>query len=125
MKTEFRKLCENIKMNFTLVDNPKNALDWAKFKNSYKVVLKYKKRQITIMFYQGNYNDPEVSDIINCLLSEAYASDVSFEEWIWEFGYENNKESKFIYDSCLKNSKKIHSLLGNEFDLFIKLKNLS
>lgn len=77
----------------------KNLNDWQKTANGYSVTLKFQGRQTTVDFWMGSAhtNDPTAYDVLYCVLSDASASDMSFEDFCGEFGYDlDSRESERI-----------------------------
>ena len=55
----------------------------------------------------GIKDTPTYNDVLSCLLSDANAADLTYTEFCSEFGYETNKESRHIYNTCQRNAEKL------------------
>ena len=93
--------------------------------NPWDVTLRYQRRQMTVPFYTGSAltEDPTAYDVLYCLLSDAdvenYGSD--FESWASDLGYDpDSRKAEKIYNQCVAQTKKLHKLLGDDFDLFFE-----
>jgi len=99
----------------------KNLDDWQQSATGYSVTLKYQGRRMTADFFQGSAHtkEPTSYDVLYCVLSDASASDMSFEDFCSEFGYDSNlRESKKLYNACKKLGAKVRKLLGDDFETF-------
>jgi hypothetical protein len=94
--------------------------EWGQKMDLWKVVLKYKGKRFTVPFYMGigyDGREPELGNVLDSLFRDTQVSDYNFDDFVKEFGYENdNKLGKEGYASCLKNTKGLKRLFGNEFD---------
>lgn len=96
------------------------------FPNSdgWTVTLKCQRRQMTVPFYtgMGSTNDPDAEMVLECLLSDASVEyNRSFEDWAGDLGYDtDSRKAEKIYKACLKIAKKLHALLGDDFDTFME-----
>lgn len=68
--------------------------------------------------YQCNtrYTEPKLNDIMDCLLSDyyAYLNARDVQDFMNEFGYEDEKQAKRIYEACGKQKEKLDDLFGGE-----------
>lgn len=108
--------------------------------NHYKVTIKrryklngnhldtrYGFKQMTIPFSQGMAftESPKLADVLNCLISDTYADDESFESFCAEFGYdEDSRKAEAIYKACKNHTKKLKNLLGSSYSDLIKCERL-
>ena len=53
----------------------------------------------------------KLDDILCCLVNDAQASTMSFDQWCSEFGYDNDSRKAFAtYEACQKNGDKLRNL---------------
>ena len=90
--------------------------------DAYKVTLQYKRRKLTVPFYQGlACKDPTAASVIYCLISDALSVEAadSFEDWADSLGYDkDSRKAEKTYKACVKNQQKIRRFLGTDFDMF-------
>lgn len=94
---------------------------WQQQAHGYTVTLRYQGRQMTTDFWLGPAisGEPEVENVIDCLLSDAMGSDQSFEEFCAEFGYDtDSRKAEATYKACKKSGEKLRRLLGDDFETF-------
>lgn len=119
MKHSLEKLCSAIKIeNEWGEPNP----DFPQA-DAYKVTLQYKRRKLSVPFYQGKAicKEPQAHDVIYCLISDAQSVENadSFEDWAFSLGYDtDSRKAEKIYKACVKNQQSIRRFLGTDFDLF-------
>lgn len=81
--------------------------------NHYKACLKFNGKQMTIDFYTGMgwTKEPNVKDIMNCLLMDYNCKEMTVNDYIDEFfgnyGYGNEKQAKKIMNKINQNVKKL------------------
>lgn len=83
-------------------------------------VLRYANRQMTIPFYMGrghNGAEPEVSDVLDCLFSDADGVDgVEFEDWASDYGYDtDSRKAERVYAACRRTRRHLLRLLGEDY----------
>lgn len=68
--------------------------------------------------YRGiGVEHPKMEHVLNCLILDSYAHDVSFRDWCSEFGYSDDSiQAKSIYDACQENYFKLRKALGSQFE---------
>jgi hypothetical protein len=105
------------------ITNTYGATENETFKNSdgWMVKLTYQNRQMTIPFYMGsghNGKEPELNSVLESLFLDASAeNEGSFENWASSLGYDTDSRSaEKIYNQCLKISKKLNQLLGEDYE---------
>jgi len=60
---------------------------------------------------------PKMEHVINCLLLDSSAHDVSFRDWCFEFGYSDDSiQAKSIYEACIENYFKLRKALGSQYE---------
>lgn len=55
----------------------------------------------------GLTETPTYDNVLDCLLSDSFAADLTFAEFCAEFDYEANQESKRVYAVCQENADKL------------------
>lgn len=101
-----------------ITDDMENMDPWT-------VVLRYGKKRLTVPFFMGvgHYGkEPEVYDVLNCLVSDAASVDNarSFEEWASELGYDpDSRKAEKIFKACERGTKKLKKFLGEQYDIFL------
>lgn len=119
MKHSLEKLCQAIKCEAEETEpNP----EWP-HSTAYTVTLQYKRRKLTVPFYQGKAicKEPQSHDVIYCLISDAQSIECadSFEDWASSLGYDtDSRKAEKTYKACVKNQQNIRRFLGTDFDLF-------
>ena len=80
-------------------------------KSSYRVILeKFPKA-----------TQPEIADVLYCLLSDALYGQDTFEDFCYNYGYDtDSRKALEIYLVCQKTEKDLRKLLGNDFNYFIE-----
>lgn len=103
--------------NATLVRKPiaRKSEDWQETSFQWKVQINGE----TFDFYTGagwvqgikGYEVPKkptLDDVLYCLVSDAEAGEMSFDEWCDNFGYDNDsRKALAMYLQCQENAKKI------------------
>lgn len=125
MKTtsEFGRLCQGVKIKarrgarlaYEKQDN------WQRNANDYRITLYYLGRQISVDFWQGTGIDhePDVTNVLECLISDTIAGEVSFKEFCGDMGYSADSRDAFgIWQQCKRLGRRVHRLLGDDFDKF-------
>ena len=108
-----------VKSEYLGINNDDN--DWKH--HAFKTTLKYKGKQMTVPFKMGTgcSGEPEVDTVMECLLSDAMLSDYPFGEWAVTLGYNpDSRKAEGIYNQIQVQTKKLHNLLGDDFDQFQK-----
>jgi len=74
--------------------------------------------RMTVYFSMGYGHhgaEPEVQDVLDCLLSDSDVLDREFEDWASDLGYDSDsRKAERIYKACLKSSGKLKAFLGEE-----------
>jgi hypothetical protein len=120
-----KDLSKNVKL--VIVSNkPKLDYDkwdeWQKNAKAYRLKLIYQGRSFSFDFWQGYgiTHEPEVEEVLECLLSDASVSE-DFEEFCREFGYDiDSRKAEQTHKSCLKIRSNMKRLLGPDFDWIFK-----
>lgn len=122
--TSLKNLCFAVKCESTYgakLDWDKQT-DWQKGANGYHVTLRYKRRQYSFDFWQGQAitDDPTAEGCLECLLSDAQAGELDFEDFCREFGYDDDSRSaERTWRACGEVNMRLRELLGDDFDQFL------
>ena len=108
-----------ITANVTEVDENPDMMDKDWEARHYKVVLRRKGKQMTVLFSVGMgwETEPDACDVLNCMASDAggYDNARSFEEWCDEFGYDtDSRKAEKAYKHIGKSRAKLFNLLGSD-----------
>jgi len=79
--------------------------------------------RLSVPFSQGSaWREPPIAaDVMHCLLSD-YVSDISFEDWAEDFGFDvDSRKALATFRLCQKQSRKLDAFLGA--DVFAELQN--
>ena len=111
-----------ISVKSELVDHNPNMDDFEG--NHWKVALKRPNKQMTLYFSKGyghNGKEPEVEEVLSCLISDADVFEYGFEDWAVSLGYDpDSRKAKRIWKTCFCQTNKLVNFLGN--DLFEDLR---
>ena len=119
MRHPLEKLCSAIRIESEWAEpNP----DWPRA-DAFKVTLQYKRRKLTVPFYQGKAirKEPTAASVIYCLISDAQSVECAkdFEDWASSLGYDaDSRKAEKTYKACVKNQQNIRRFLGTDFDKF-------
>lgn len=115
-----KTLCEQVKI--TLDPGVANATFNDPGAHHYRVTLEYKGRKLpNIEFHTGSgwKVGPVAHDVLDCLLSDADLGANTFDDFCAELGYDtDSRKALESYLECQSMSKKLHRLLGADFDTF-------
>lgn len=88
--------------------------------DAWTCTLSYCDREIEVPFYMGKGHlgeEPQLNDVLYSLFMDAMAVGMSFEDFCFEFGYDNDSIRAFkTYDACVKMGKELNYLLGEDYD---------
>jgi len=76
-----------------------------------------KKRRFTTWFSMGPAlsGEPKVTEVLDCLLSDAQAGSQDFSEFCGEFGYdEDSRKAEKTWKECAKTHERLTAFLGDE-----------
>lgn len=93
--------------------------DWQQKADKWTITLKYKGRRMTTPYFTGPLyeSEPRVDDILRSLFLDAFATEVDFNDWCGEFGYDpEDKKAKKVYLSCKRSGERLKKLLGEDFE---------
>lgn len=87
------------------------------------VTLRFGRRRMTVPFYMGyghNGREPLVGEVLECLLSDANASEDGLEEFCANLGLDaDSRKAERTYKACVRTAKRLQQFLGNEYETFI------
>lgn len=104
------------------------TLDWSKQDkwqqnaNGYRVTLSYQGRRMSLDFWQGTgiKNKPTATGVLECILSNAQASEEHFEEFCASYGYDqDSRKAEKIWRFCIKTKERLKKLLGADYNRFM------
>lgn len=84
----------------------------------WRVTLRHGSRRYTLTFSKGrghNGAPPSVSEVLECVQSDATYPDMSFEEWCRELGYdEDSRRAERTYNAVVKQTERARALIGDD-----------
>jgi len=82
--------------------------------NAWTVELRYQGRKMTTPYYTGSMlGEPTIADVLESLLSDAFASECSFAEFCGDYGYdEDSRRAEAIWKACVKSGKAFRQFMG-------------
>lgn len=120
MLSELDRLCEKLHIRIASVYGAVEVPEgWAPGTHPYKVTLYKSGRQLTTPFFMGplNEREPTTADVLSCLMSDANSSELSFEEFCSDFGYDSDsRKAEETWKSCVKIAPRLRRFLGDDFD---------
>lgn len=91
--------------------------EWQQKAHPWTVELRYKGRQMTLPYFTGPAIDrePTPEEVLECLLSDAWAADGTFEDFCANCGYdEDSRKAERIYYECKRIDKGLDQLLRED-----------
>ena len=88
------------------------------YANKYKVKISYQGRSGVFEYTDSVANtnegkEPEIKDVLYCLVMDYTSASETFEDFCDEFGYDNDSiKSLNIFKACQKNSEKMKRIFG-------------
>lgn len=90
--------------------------------------LSYKNNNLELPFFMGKGNrvnnepqNPSVAEVLNCLLIEAFALELTFSDWCSEYGYDaDSRTAESIFKRCNEMGKQLKRFLGDDFEYFME-----
>lgn len=103
--------CEQVDSNPDMTDS--TSMD------HWRCTLKLGTLRMCVHFSMGkghNGNPPELTDVLNCLVSDARAvAERDFEEWADDYGFDSDsRRAERIYQNITVQSRRLESFLGEE-----------
>lgn len=100
----------------------KRQPNWDGAVHNWRVTLHYQRRRYSFDYFGGALvTNPNVADVLSCLVSDAdgvAASNYEFCTWADDYGYEHDQEAKRIFAACKKQDYRIRKLLGDDYEEF-------
>ena len=89
-----------------------NAPEWAK--QEWRVTLRNGRKRMTLPYYGGGAaSDPSADDVVETLVLDSYALDVTLDEWCNEFGYDTDSRSaESTYRACRRIAKRFATFVA-------------
>lgn len=87
--------------------------------HTWKVLLKYKGRRMTLPFFTGSaIGEVSIADVVSCLISDLNASENNtFESFCSDFGYDTDSRAALAtFKACERSGRRIKQLLGDDLD---------
>jgi len=90
--------------------------DMPKGSRHYECSITNNYRTLTIYFTQGPAikHDPELDDVLDCLRLDAEAGSLDPFEFMSEFGYDEPKKAKQVWEACARSRELLLDFLGEE-----------
>lgn len=86
--------------------------------DNWKSTLKMGKKQMTVFFSKGTGHEgkePDVVDILDCLIIDSSAMELTFEDFCSEFGYDtDSRKAERTFKACSQNASKLFKFLYRE-----------
>lgn len=84
--------------------------------NKYKVTLRYNNKSVSMTYHDNCLNESGKDDFLYALILDgmAYKNCYNLVEFMYEFGYEEEKQAQKIYNSCKKQYEKMCKLFTEE-----------
>lgn len=82
--------------------------------NPWTVTLRRKRRQLSVPFYTGPAitEDPDVHNVLDCILSDALAGEQDFEDFARDYGYdEDSRRAYTTWEACGKMAERVRRFL--------------
>ena len=81
---------------------------------AYRVTITYKGKQCRFMFFDNSYNCSYKPDFLYCLWLDAgcYEESRDVYDFARQFGYEDMIEARRAYNTCKKQSERLHKLFN-------------
>lgn len=74
-----------------------------------------KRRQVTVPFFHGPAicHDPTASDVLECIVSDAYAGQLGFADFCDEYGYDHDsRDAERTHKACQKMARRTERFLS-------------
>jgi hypothetical protein len=118
------RLCKELKIECEARYGEVEVSDgWSAGTHPYKVTLRMRdrdgRRRLTVPFFMGSANtrEPTAADVLNCLVSDARAGEMTFEEFCSDFGYDvDSRKAEKTWKACSANAPRVRRFLGEHFE---------
>jgi hypothetical protein len=113
-----------IRCDSRMVDRNPNMDDWSGASH-YRVTIKARGKQLSCFFSMGaaHCREPEASEVLDCLLSDASSVDncSSFEDWAAALGMDtDSRKAERTYRVTEQQTDKLKSFLGDLYEAAIR-----
>ena len=123
-KSELEEACDALGVRTKIEETDTQPPDgFVAGTRSWRVQLILGKRKLTVPFYTGPglKEAPTAADVLNCIISDSTSGEMSEEEFLSEFGYEDPEDGepnpgKKVYRACKRMAPRVRKFLGDEFD---------
>jgi hypothetical protein len=109
-------------------DNPNMEQDSKYPMDHWRVAMRHKGRRFTVYFSMGlghHGKEPEVAEVLDCLISDATGVDNArgFEDWCGDYGYDtDSRKAHRTYTVCARQGERLRKFLGA--DLYQQLNDV-
>lgn len=118
-KVEFRNGCKPL-FCFQVEKAEIHVTDHRREMDAWYCHLEYDGRQIKVPFFMGIGHEgkpPNLFVVLDSCFGDAYANDISYSEWCWEFGYEEwNPKHLKTYEACAEGGRQLRFLFGEDYE---------
>ena len=97
----------------------KAPASWSHAAFSYRVTLRYQRRQMSVDFHCGSHaGEPSIDGVLDCLASDSIGIDNAPDFWDWcdEYGMEPTREGKATFEAVKAQAADLRHLLGEDFE---------
>jgi hypothetical protein len=112
-------LCERLKVTASAkYGGAPRREDWPDA-HAYLVTLRFQRRRLTVPFYAGSAHctEPTAADVLACLVSDASAGEVSFQEFCDAMGYDSDsRAAERTWRACARTAPRLRRFLGEHFE---------
>lgn len=92
--------------------------------DAWTVTLSYQGRKLQTSYNTGMAHtdkDPDVADVLSSVLSDSRDTDLLFEDWAGDLGYDPDSiKALKVFKACKRLAPKVSRLLGADFEVFRK-----
>lgn len=84
--------------------------------NKYRVILKYNNKSVSMTYHDNYLNESGKDEFLYALILDGitYKNCYNLAEFMYEFGYEEEKQAQKIYNSCKKQYEKMRKLFTEQ-----------
>lgn len=108
----------NISATADRTDSNPNMTDMPAGSSHWFVTLRRPGRSLTVPFSMGPAlrRIPTAEDVLECLLSDRYAMQESFEDWCANYGFDtDSRKAERTYKTCVTQSHKLNRFLPDDW----------
>lgn len=102
-----------VDMTSRRVDQRPTIVEWPAEASHWIVTIQYRGIVVSTYFSMGSarLGEPELADVMSCLLFDADAADQTFDDWCADFGYDTDSRKAFAtYDACAQTARGLNSM---------------